>query len=82
MASNRRNKGEKGKSRTAKRAASAVLAASVGAAPCLGHEKELVELIQASPDTAIALLTDATIVATSTAVVTVIPSDEPTNQRQ
>jgi hypothetical protein len=32
------------------------------------------------PDTSIALLTDAAIVATSTAVAAVIPPNEPTNQ--
>ena len=68
MASKKR---KKRKSRTAKRVATAVLAASVGAEACLGHEKEHVELVQASPDTSIALLTDAAIIATSTAVSTV-----------
>jgi hypothetical protein len=72
IASKRRNKGKKRKSRAAKRAATAVLAASVGAAACLGHEKEHVELIQAQPDTAIALLTDAAIVATPTTASTVM----------
>lgn len=63
-----------------KRAATAVLAASVGAAACLGHEKEHVELIQAQPDTSIALLTDAAIVATSTPLAAVMPVSVPTNQ--
>jgi hypothetical protein len=83
MASKSRNKGKKRKSRTMKRrAATAVLAASVGAAACLGHEKEHIELIQAQPDTSIALLTDAAIFATSTAVSTRMLTRVPTTQRK
>jgi hypothetical protein len=80
MASKRRNKGKKRKSRTMKRAATAVLAASVGAAACLSHEKDHVELVQAQPDTAIELLTDVAIVATSTAVAAVMPIAGSSNQ--
>lgn len=80
MATKKRNMRKKRKSRTARRAATAVLAASVGAAACLSHEKEHVELVQAQPDTAIALLTDAAIVATSTAVSTLMLTRVPTNQ--
>jgi len=46
------------KSRTAKKAAAAVLAASVGATSVLGHEKEHIERIQGQPDTAYAHLTE------------------------
>jgi hypothetical protein len=80
MATRKRNTRKKKKSRTMKRAATAILAASVGAAACLGDEKEHVELIQAQPYTSIALLTDAAIVATSTVVSTVMLTRGLTNQ--
>jgi hypothetical protein len=64
-------KPKKRKSRTAKRTATAVLAAaSVGAASVLGHEEKHIELIQAQPD--ISIHQDAAIVATSTASATTV----------
>jgi hypothetical protein len=80
MASKARSKGKKRNSCTMKLTATVVLAASVGAAACIGHEKEHVELIQAQPDTLIALLTDAAIIATSTSYTTSLPPAAISNQ--
>jgi hypothetical protein len=71
---------KKGTPRRTNRIAAAALAASLGAVAVIGPEKEHIEIVQAQPETNIALLTDAAIVATSTANSTATLIRVPTNQ--
>jgi hypothetical protein len=65
-------KPKKRKSKTAKRAAAVLAAASVGTACALGHDDKHIEQKENQPRLTIALLTDATIVATPTVTSTVM----------
>jgi thiamine monophosphate synthase len=64
-------KAKKHKSRTAKKAATVVLAAGIGLALVLDHDEKHIELRDANTNAVIALLTDGAIIATSTAATTV-----------